>query len=261
MAVHGLLAELVTLLPALWWPFCRYMAALSMAPFMGESLVPIRVRLGLALVLAVASLPAMHDTPLIDPFSLLAVVVTLEQAIIGLLFGLAFQLVMVVLSLLGFLVSSQIGLSMAVMNDPGNGSSSDVISNLFYLFAALLFFAMDGHLLLTQIAFSSFKVWPVGSRLIPDSLMMLAASFAWVFSAAILLALPAIFSTFVVQLGFGLINRVAPALNLFSLGFPLVTLFGLLALLLQMQFLPEQYLKLSNQMLLLVQAMMGAGRG
>ena len=35
----------------------------------------------------------------------------IEQAIIGLLFGLAFQLVMTILSLLGFLVSSQIGLA------------------------------------------------------------------------------------------------------------------------------------------------------
>ena len=31
------------------------------------------------------------------------------------------------------------GEPMAVMNDPGNGSSSDVISNLLYLLAALLF--------------------------------------------------------------------------------------------------------------------------
>ena len=261
MAANGLITELLALLPAIWWPFCRYMAALSIAPFIGESLVPIRARLGLALALAIATLPAMRGLPPIDPFSLLAVVVTLEQAIIGLMFGLAFQLVMVILSLLGFLVSSQIGLSMAVMNDPGNGNSSDVVSNLFYLFAALLFFAMDGHLVLTQIVFSSFKVWPVGAGLVPESLHMLAASFGWVFSAAILLALPAVFSTFVVQLGFGLINRVAPSLNLFSLGFPLVTLFGLVTLLLLVSFLPQHYLNLSGQMLRLLQAMMGAGGG
>jgi len=187
--MNAVLAELLVLLPALWWPFCRYAAAISIAPFLGESVVPVRARLGLALALAVATLPAMRGLPPIDPFSLHGVVTAIEQAVIGLLFGLAFQLVMTILSLLGFLVSSQMGLSMAVMNDPGNGSSSDVISNLLYLLAALLFFAMDGHLVLTQVVFDSFKVWPVGSGLLPQSLARLAASLGWVFAAAILLAL------------------------------------------------------------------------
>lgn len=259
--MNAVLAELLVLLPALWWPFCRYAAAISIAPFLGESVVPVRARLGLALALAVATLPAMRGLPPIDPFSLHGVVTAIEQAILGLLFGLAFQLVMTILSLLGFLVSSQMGLSMAVMNDPGNGSSSDVISNLLYLLAALLFFAMDGHLVLTQVVFDSFKVWPVGGGLLPQSLARLAASLGWVFAAAILLALPAVFATFVVQVGFGLINRVAPALNLFSLGFPVVTLFGLLTLGLVLHYLPQHYLRLSGQMLNLLQGMMGARGG
>ena len=61
--MNAVLAELLVLLPALWWPFCRYAAAISIAPFLGESVVPVRARLGLALALAVATLPAMLTVP------------------------------------------------------------------------------------------------------------------------------------------------------------------------------------------------------
>lgn len=257
----GLFADLLQLLPALWWPFCRFLAALAVAPLTGEGMTPARVRIGIALVLAVASLPALRGMPAIDPFSLYGIAVAVEQAIIGLIFGLAFQLVMAVLSLLGFLVSSQMGLSMAVMNDPGNGNSSDVVSTLLYLLGAMVFFAVDGHLVLIQVVYTSFKAWPVGSGIDVLSLKMLANSVGWVLAAAILLALPAVFATFVVQIGFGLINRVAPALNLFSLGFPVVTLFGLGTLGLIVRFVPEQYLRLSGQLLQMLDGMLGHGHG
>ena len=76
-----------------------------------------------------------------------------------------------------------------------------------------------------------------------------------------LLALPAVFATFVVQAGIGMINRVAPSLNLFSLGFPLITLFGLGTLGLIARFIPQQYLNLNEQMLRLLGGMLRAGHG
>jgi flagellar biosynthetic protein FliR len=63
----------------------------------------------------------------------------------------------------------------------------------------------------------------VGGGYRPLLLETVALNVGWVFSAAMLLALPIVFSTLVVQLGFGFLNRVAPSLNLFSLGFSLVT--------------------------------------
>lgn len=257
----GLFADLLQLLPTLWWPFCRFIAALTVAPLLGEAMTPARVRIGTALALAVAALPALRGTPAIDPFSLYGIAVAIEQAIIGLVFGLAFQLVMAVLSLLGFLVSSQMGLSMAVMNDPGSGNSSDVVSTLLYLLGAMVFFAVDGHLVLIQVVYASFKAWPIGGGIDALSLQTLANSVGWVLAAAILLALPAVFATFVVQIGFGLINRVAPALNLFSLGFPVVTLFGLGTLGLIVRFVPEQYLRLSGQLLQMLDTMLGRAHG
>ena len=58
---------------------------------------------------------------------------------------------MAAISVLGFVVSSQVGFSMAVMNDPLNGSSSDVVSTLLSMLSIIVFFAIDGHLVITGV--------------------------------------------------------------------------------------------------------------
>ncbi|MXR35803.1 flagellar biosynthetic protein FliR [Craterilacuibacter sinensis] len=257
--MEGLFPKLLQWLPMLWWPFCRFIATLSVAPFVGETATPMRARVAIALVLAMISAPAMRDMAPIDPFSLAGIAAALGEVIIGLLFGLSLQLVMVVLSLLGFLLSSQMALSMATLNDPGNGSSSDVLSTLLYLFGALLFFTMDAHLVLVEVIYRSFALWPAGGGIPPQAMLQVVLGVGWAMSAALLLALPAIFATFVVQMGFGLINRVAPALNLFSLGFPLVTLFGLMTLTLVATLLPGHYVRLCQQIFGLWERMLTGG--
>jgi flagellar biosynthetic protein FliR len=258
LEVVGLLLPLIN---ALWWPFCRIMAMLSTAPVIGEGLVPLPVRALLSLVLAFLMLPITKVAAMPDPFSLAGVVAMIEQAVIGGVIGLAMQLTMAVVNMLGFLVSSQIGFSMASMNDPMNGQPSDVVSTLLGMVSILVFFAIDGHLVLAGVMGQSFQAWPVGGGYGALLLETVALNVGWVFSAAILLALPIIFSTLVVQIGFGFLNRVAPSLNLFSLGFSLVTLFGLMMLVQVVRFIPEHYVQMTNQVLEMLQQQMRAAHG
>jgi len=253
------LGQLPSLLTAIWWPFCRVLAMLSAAPIVGENMVPISVRVLLSLVLAVVLMPLAAPVVAVEPLSLHAVVTTAEQVLIGFAIGLAFHLTMALMAVLGFMVSSQTGLAMAVMNDPMSGVSSDVISALMYVLCILVFFSIDGHLVLAGVAGESFRAWPVGAGVHLPTLGSLAYHVAWVFSAALLLALPVIFSALVVQLGFGFLNRVAPALNLFSLGFAVVTVFGLSMLAHLVRFVPEHYVRMTNQVLELLRLGMESG--
>jgi flagellar biosynthetic protein FliR len=150
---------------------------------------------------------------------------------------------------------------MAQMNDPINGQASDVISTMLGLVSILVFFAIDGHLVLAGVLGQSFRAWPVGGGYSPMLLQAVALNVGWVFSAAMLLALPIVFSTLVVQIGFGFLNRVAPSLNLFSLGFSLVTLFGLMMLVQVVRFIPEHYVQMTNQVLEMLQQQMRMTRG
>jgi flagellar biosynthetic protein FliR len=251
---------LLPLIGALWWPFCRTMALFSIAPAIGEGMVPIPVRALLSLVLAFLMLPLTKNMVMPDPFSLAGVVAMFEQAVIGGVMGFALQFATSAISMLGFLASSQIGFSMAQMNDPVNGQQSDVISSLLGLVALFVFFAIDGHLVLTTILGQSFHAWPVGQGLGSIVLQTVALNVGWVFAAAMLLALPIVFSTMVVQIGFGFLNRVAPSLNLFSLGFSLVTVFGLMMLVQLVRFIPEHYIQLTNAVLEMLQQQMRAAR-
>jgi len=73
-----------------------------------------------------------------------------------------------------------------------------------------------------------------------------------------LLALPVGFATSVVQLGCGFLNRVAPSLNLFSLGFAVITIFGLMMLGELVKFIPEHYVRMTNQVLEMIRQQMQA---
>lgn len=254
--MDGIFTTLLTELSVLWWPFCRVLAMLSAAPIIGDTSVPLVVRVLLSLVLAEILLPVAAPPVPIEPISLQAVVATVEQAAIGGLIGLALQFSMAVILVLGYMVSSQMGLSMAVMNDPLSGVSSDVVSSLLSIVAILVFFSIDGHLVLVQVIGASFKQWPVGTGLRVAAMQAVVFNLAWVFSAALLLALPIVFATLVVQLGFGFLQRVAPTLNLFALGFSVVTLFGIFMLSQLVRFVPDHYLRMSTRVLQMLQQTM-----
>lgn len=254
-------SQLLPLLSALWWPFCRIMAMLSAVPILGDGPLPMQIRIMLSLVLAVVMLPLSISGAAIDPLSMHGVVVTIEQAVIGGMIGLAFHFTMSVILMLGYLISSQISLSMAVMNDPMNGTSSDVVSTLMTVLCIIVFFSIDGHLILIGVIGASLKAWPIGSGFSWLAIQSLAFNFAWVFAAAMLLAVPIVFSTLVVQIGFGFLNRVAPSLNLFSLGFSVVTMFGLFMLAQMIRFVPEHYIRMTGRVLDMLQQHMGGLHG
>ncbi len=256
--MEQVLANLLLWLTAIWWPFVRCMAMLSAAPVLGEMMVPVTVRLLVSLVLAIILLPVTQGQVVqgIDPVSVQGIAVTLEQAVIGGAIGLAFHFSMSVIGVLGYLVSSQVGFSMAVMNDPLNGTSSDVVSALLSMLAIVIFFSIDGHLVLAGVIGQSFKAWPLGGGYPALLLQTVAWNVAWIFSAAMLLAIPVVFSALVVQLGFGFLNRVAPALNLFALGFSVITIFGLLMLGQVVRFIPQHYIRMSARVLDMIQQQM-----
>src|SRR5690606_18858065 len=233
-----------------WWPFVRIMAALSVAPLFGQRSLPVRARLLLALLLTVALLPTLPAAPQIEVLSPAGALATVEQILFGILLGLMLQLSFAVFTVTGEVVSTQMGMGMARYNDPVNGvSSTSIVYQVFFVLLMLVFVALDGHLLVVSILHKSFTLWPVGAGLHYFGFQAFVHAMAWVFAAALLIALPATFCLFLTQFCFGLLNRISPAMNLFSLGFPTAILVGLLCINLLVPYLPENYLKLSRHLL------------
>lgn len=241
--------QLMDLALGLWFPFVRIMAFLRYVPVLDNSALTVRVRIILSLALAIIITPLIpHPIPH-DLLSLNSLILTVEQILWGMLFGLMFQFLFLALQLAGQILSFNMGMS--------SGASTTVQAELINVYAILLFFAMDGHLLLVSVLYKGFTYWPIGNALHPQTLRTIALAFSWVLASASLLALPTTFIMLIVQGCFGLLNRIAPPLNLFSLGFPINMLAGLVCFATLLYNLPDHYLHLANFVLQQLDALKG----
>ncbi|MFB9134703.1 flagellar biosynthetic protein FliR [Vibrio olivae] len=242
-------AQLSSWLGQYWWPFFRIGAVFLSMPFFGDSLIPLWVRTLLAFSLAVVAAPLMPVMPAVDLFSLSSLFLAFEQIIWGLMFGLIIHMLFTIFTMLGQIVSLQMGLGMAMMNDPVNGMSVAILGRIFLIFATLLFLSLEGHLLVIDIIVQSFRAWPVGSGLSELSFKGILSIFGWMFSSSLALALPAIVSMLLTNISFGIMNRAAPSLNVYALGFPMTMLLGLFAVLISISGVPARYTMLVHDAL------------
>lgn len=242
--------QFLNTMQAYWWPFCRFAAVFSMAPLFNHKAFSVRIRILLALLLTIALGPMLPESPEIDPLSLRGILTAFEQILFGILLGLALQFVFTIFMLVGEVVSAQMGMSMARYSDPTNGvSSASIVYQLYFLLLMFLFLAIDGHLLTISVLYQSFLYWPVGSGLQYLGFNSFLVAIAWIFSAAVLVSLPVVFCMTLVQFCFGLLNRISPAMNLFSLGFPISILVGLACIYLTLPNMAESYLHLTRTLL------------
>jgi len=220
--------DLVSMLEAWLWPFFRVAGLLMTAPVIGTKSVPIKIRLILALAITVVIVPLVPPLGYIDPFSFQGVLISVYQVFIGLAMGTAVRVVFVVLELAGQLIGQLMGLMMASMVDPQNGNQVPIIGQFYLLLATLLFLGLDGHLIMIQSLANSFHQLPVGMQGISsNALWEMLNWFSSIFSAAVLIALPAVTSLLIVNLAFGVMTRAAPQLNIFAVGFPIMIILGI----------------------------------
>jgi len=225
-------AQVMALLNPILWPFIRTLALFAGMPVFSQRAVPQRVKIGLALFIAVAaqpSLPAMPVVPL-DSLPQLLVVVA-QQLLIGLAMGFAVRLVFASLEFAGELIGLQMGLNFAGFFDPSTGSQGTSSSRFLGSMVAFLFIAINGHLMLINALVESFQAFPVGEE--PFRFLRVAQPQVWgaeVFRMGLWIALPLVTMLLFVNLVLGIISRVAPQLNVFSVGFPLTVSIGLVGL-------------------------------
>jgi flagellar biosynthetic protein FliR len=215
------------------WPFVRIGACLMVAPLFGASYVPPRIRLVLALALTVLVLPSLPPPSGLTLLSADGVVTTAQQIVIGVAMGFVVQLMFDALTLAGQMLANGMGLGFAFNMDPLRGTSTPALGQFYVLLGSLTFLALDGHLALIQTLIASFHGLPVGpSSFAPATLHALANWGSQIFLGALRIALAGMTALVVINLGFGVMSRAAPSMNLFGVGFPITLVFGLIVVLL-----------------------------
>ncbi|MEY6431919.1 flagellar biosynthetic protein FliR [Thioalkalicoccus limnaeus] len=241
------------------WPFFRVAAMLLATPIVGGRTLPARVRLVLALALTWAVLPLVGPVPPIDPLSVPGALVVLNQILIGAAMGLILQVAFAVLMVSGQMIGTSMGLGFAAVADPQNGVQVPAIGHFYYLLGVLVFFAVDGHLILIRILAESFVTLPVGAQgLAPDVFIALALWGGLMFSEAMRLALPVVSVILLTNLALGVATRAAPQLNVFAHGFALMLLLGFSAMLMTLGNLSPLFSAVLHRAFSLVQVAVGA---
>ncbi|UVM71012.1 flagellar biosynthetic protein FliR [Pseudomonas alvandae] len=236
-------------------PLFRVTAVLMSMPVFGTTLVPGRVRLYFALAITVVIAPGLPPMPAVHALDLSALMLVAEQILIGALLGFSLQLFFQAFVVAGQIISIQMGMAFASMIDPTNGVNTAVIGQFLTMLVTLLFLAMNGHLVVFEVLTESFTTMPVGSAMLVNHFWEIAGKLGWVLGAAMVLVLPAITALLVVNIAFGVMTRAAPQLNIFSIGFPLTLVLGMVIFWVSLGDILNQYQPLATQALQLLRDM------
>jgi len=240
-------AEASAFVASLLWPFMRISAMALAMPISGTRLMPVRVRVAMAIVIAIMVLPLLPPVPAVDPLSVQGLTISVQQVLIGFAMGFVMQLVLAALTIAGEAIAMTMGLGFASMVDPANGVNVPVLSQFFLILGTLLFLALGGHLMVIQLVLMSFETLPVGQTgLERDAFWSVIVFSSQMFIGAVWIALPAMISILVITLAMGVMTRAAPQLNIFSVGFPVTMLMGFIILMLAMPNLLPRF----NQLML-----------
>lgn len=259
MVITG--AEVTALVGSYMWPMFRIGGLVMSAPLFGSKPVPTRIRLGLTLAITMVIVPLLNPAvPTVDALSPSGILIVIQQVLIGVMMGFAFQLVISAVITGGQIVALQMGLGFAMMVDPQNGAQAPVLSQLYVLMVLLAFLGLDGHLVMIEILTDSFRYMPIAEQgLVPDNIWQLVSWGSIIFSGAVGLALPAIASLLIVNMAFGVMTRAAPQLNIFAIGFPITMMLGFLVILLTLPSVIPNSNGMFNQIYHLVQGLLGMG--
>lgn len=224
------------------WPFMRVGMMLMVMPVFGGRLVPARVRILTAVVIAAILVPVIPPMPAVDPLSAESIAISAQQLAIGMVMGFMLQLVFGALVIGGHAIAMSMGLGFASMVDPQNGVNVPVIGQYYVTLATLLFLVLDGHLVLITVLAESFHQLPVAAHgLTRETFLTLAHWGTRMFAGGVLIAVPALIALMLTNIAFGVVSRAAPQLNVFGVGFPVTLTFGFVVIYLTLSNLVPQF--------------------
>lgn len=246
-------AQLMGWIAPVFWPFLRILAVFSVAPVLSNRATPVRTRIALAFLIAVAVQPALPPSAAVSLTSPQAAGAVVQQLLIGVAIGMAVRLVFAAVELAGELTGLQMGLNFASFFDPVSGGQASAMARFFGHMAALLFVVLNGHFLLASTVVRSFERFPAdGNALESLTRLPLHQLGADVFAYGLWIALPMIGVLMFVNMVLGFISRVAPQMNVFAIGFPLTLLGGMAGVAATLPLLDKPFMALTERAMALI---------
>jgi flagellar biosynthetic protein FliR len=243
-------AQLAALISPIFWPFIRVLAVFTSAPVFSSRVFPVRARVALAFLVALASQASLPDAPIIGFNDPRAMGVLVQQVGVGLSIGFAVRVVFAAMELAGELVGFQMGLNFASFFDPSMNTQSSAVARFFSQMTSLLFVVMNGHLMVLMAVNKSFVAFPIDQNFLQAlARMQLYKLGSDLFASALWIAMPMIGMLMFANLALGIISRVAPQLNIFAIGFPITLLVGLIGIAFTLPMLDQPFIALMGRVI------------
>jgi len=210
--------------------FLRVSAIIVTIPIVGNRAVPLRVKGGLAVVIAFLVFPFVTQTSVV--FDILPLSLKMAgEVCIGIVIGLLGRFVFAGIQLAGQLIGFQMGFAIVNVVDPVSSSQVSIISQLQYLLAILIFLAVDGHHIFLFAIVESFNtIPPLGFHFTGPLMEAIIELSKDVFMIAVKAGAPIIAILLFTSVSLGMVARTVPQINIFIVGFPLKIAVGLIGI-------------------------------
>ena len=197
----------------------RAIAWLIIVPPFASRAIPARVKVLLALAITLPLAPQLAQSAP-EPTLVGVVGGAALQAAAGASLGFLTYLMFAAVQAAGDLIDLFGGFSLAAAFDPLSNTQNSVFGRMYQMLAVVLLFVMDGHLLIIRGFLQSYDTIPLDATVpLEDMARLMTTGIGSFFLSALQIAAPLIGVLFLVDLGLGLLSKIAPALNPFQIGF------------------------------------------
>ena len=213
--------------------FARMGAMLMLLPGFSDDAVPGRMRLLIALGLAAgmqglvgARLGTGVDTALTGNAALAHLLLT--ELLTGMMLGAVVHLMFLAITIAGAIISLQVGLTTALVQDPSAGGQVPLLGRFLGIAALLLCMATGVHHLWIGALVESYGVFPAGAMpAAPDFAQLAIRAASGAMELGLSLAAPLVIYGIIFNVALGLAARLAPQLQIFFIAQPLSIALGL----------------------------------
>lgn len=227
----------------------RMSGAVALNPILGRSNYPRTAKGALILMLSLLLYTGFGGRLAHEPSSMAEYAVMLAtELLFGFVIGFSMELSFLTVRFASAIMDHSMGLTMAQVYDPEQHTQVTLTSSMFYTLLAMLFFASDGHLRLIEIFYNSARRIPFGTvSLRPELSLAMLDIFGGCIVLGLQLAFPLIAMELLAETAVGILMRMIPQINVFSVNFQVKIIVGLTMLVLMFGPMSDKlYLILDN---------------
>ena len=220
----------------------RIISFISVAPFFSQRGVPNRTKIGFAAIVAILILFAIEPERTYEYESAFGYgALVIKEAITGLLIGYAANVCSYIVMFAGNIIDMDIGLSMVSQFDPSQNTQLTITGSIYSQVITVLLIVTNMHQYILRTAIDSFSLIPLGGTVFKSDVLLesMIVYFTDLFVLGFRVMLPIFATILIVNVVLGVMAKVAPQMNMFSIGVQIKIIAGLLVLFILVFLFPE----------------------